>query len=57
MKNKGYAKFWGVNKVHYVRFASGVVSQAGLYIFRFFYPKTGVLVLGHGEELIRCKTV
>ena len=57
MKNKGYAKFWGVNKVRYVRCASDVVSQAGLYIIRFFYPKTGVLVLGHGKELIRCKTV
>ena len=26
MKNKGYAKFWGVNKVHYGRRASDIAT-------------------------------
>ena len=30
MKNKGYAKFWGANDLHYGRCASGA------YLFRHF---------------------
>ena len=53
MKNKGYAKFCGANKVHYGRCASGVLPQAELD----FLPETGVLVLEHGKELITSETV
>ena len=33
MKNKGYAKFWGANKVNYGKYGSGVLpnsNQGGL---------------------------
>ena len=40
MKNKGYAKFWGANKVHYGKCASGV-----LYLtVAPFYLSTGLLL-------------
>ena len=53
MKNKGYAKFGGTNKVRYGRCSTGVLPQAGLD----FLPEPGVLVLEHGKELIRSETV
>ena len=31
MKNKGYAKFWGANKVHLGRCASGVLVSTSMY--------------------------
>ena len=27
MKNRGYAKFWGANKVHYGKCGSGILSM------------------------------
>ena len=33
MKNKGYAKFWWANKVHYGKCASGVYYFCGIPVF------------------------
>ena len=39
IKNKGYAKFWGANKVHYGRCTlSGVWSKRHEFIINLFFP-------------------